>query len=164
MSETKSATAPSLSRSAVQLPLFSWHILLCADQTKPKCCTKPLGLEAWAYLKNRIKELGLDSGSPLVHRTKANCLRGCDYCIPGPIMVVYPGGFWYRSATPEAIERILQEHILAGTPVEELLVGQVRLQASLDNSDELDNSDKLDNLDELNIDFPRESIAIAESE
>ena len=164
MSETNPATDPTLSRSAVKLPPFSWHILLCADQTKPKCCTTPVGLEAWAYLKKRIKELGLDSGSTLVHRTKANCLRGCDYCIPGPVMVVYPGGFWYGSATPEVIERVLQEHILAGTPVEGLLAGQIPLQAGNDNPDELDTPEKLDNPDELHIDSPRESIAIAESE
>lgn len=23
------------------------HIFLCADQTKPKCCKKEIGLEAW---------------------------------------------------------------------------------------------------------------------
>ncbi|HBY80003.1 MAG TPA: ferredoxin, partial [Cyanobacteria bacterium UBA11148] len=26
------------------------HIFLCADQSKPKCCSKQVGLEAWEYL------------------------------------------------------------------------------------------------------------------
>ncbi len=116
---------PSTDR--LDLPPYGWHLLLCADQTKPKCCSKPVGLEAWNYLKKRIRELQLDRGPLQVHRTKANCLRGCDYNIPGPVLMVYPGGFWYRSATPEAIERILQEHILGGKPVGELLVGQTPL-------------------------------------
>ena len=132
MAETKSVADPSPSSTPVQLPPFKYHLLLCADQTKPKCCTKAAGLEAWNYLKKRIKELGLDSGSTPVHRTKANCLRGCDYQIPGPVMLVYPGGYWYRAATPDAIERILQEHVMAGTPVEEFLVGQTSLHASTD--------------------------------
>ncbi len=160
MAETQPASDSFPAQSTIQLPPFKWHLFLCADQTKPKCCTKALGLEAWTYLKTRIKELGLDSGSAQVHRTKANCLRGCDYCIPGPVMVVYPGGFWYRSATPEAIERILQDHILAGSPVKELLVGQVPLHAP-DAPDTLDISDTLE---ELYIDPPTEPIASGDSE
>ena len=42
-------------------------------------------------------------------------------------MLIYPGGYWYQSVTPEIVERILQEHVMGGTPVAEYLVAQTPL-------------------------------------
>ncbi len=108
---------------------YRWHLFLCADQTKPKCCEKSVGLEAWDYLKQRLKTLGLEQGDHRVYRTKANCLRLCDASIPGPILLIYPGGYWYRSATPDVIEQILQQHVIGGNPVTEYLVAEATLLA-----------------------------------
>lgn len=95
---------------------YDKHIFVCCNQKAEgkKCCGETFGLEMVQRLRSRIRAANL----PITIRAqRAGCLDVCEF---GPALVVYPEGVFYGALTPEAIDRIVDQHLAGGEVVTEL--------------------------------------------
>lgn len=102
------------------------HVLLCIG---PNCCTPEQGQAAWDVLKQQIKDRNLGS---VCNRTKVGCLRICQ---SGPTMLVYPEGTWYHGMSAERIPQFVEQHLVAGQPVQEWVFAEHSLTQKEHSSD-----------------------------
>lgn len=96
------------------------HIFVCTscriNGTQQGYCYQQKGVNIVQTFLEEIDDREL-SGDIMINNT------GCfGICEKGPIVVVYPEGVWYGNVSPDDVERIMDEHIEGGTPVEDLLI------------------------------------------
>jgi len=60
----------------------------------------------------------LANGPLRVKPTRADCLGACG---SGPVLCVQPDGAWYWGITPPDMDRIIEQHLLGGRVVADLL-------------------------------------------
>lgn len=93
-------------------PPYRRHILICTWGSTPH---GPRLRQAFDRLQQAHPATGLACN--LV----TDCVQARDR---GPLVVVYPDGIWYQRVDEPALEKIYREHLLAGRPVEELVLGK----------------------------------------
>lgn len=88
------------------------YILVCGGTG----CTSNHSVELIDELNKLIKKAGKEQKIEIIQ-------TGCQgLCAKGPIMVVYPGNIYYQEVKIDMVERIFNEHIIGGNPVEEYLM------------------------------------------
>lgn len=102
------------------MPPFTSHIFVCCNRREPghsRGCCDPDGSEA---LRNRFKmEIKARGLGPLVRANQSGCLEQCEV---GPTVVIYPQGIWYGGVRVEDVPRILDETVIGGRVLADLLI------------------------------------------
>lgn len=99
---------------------YSKHIFLCTNKKAPgnQCCANAGGEPFFEYLKTKLLELDLH-GPGKVRVSKTGCLGRCS---SGPCIVIYPENVWYTYASFDDLDLIIDNYLVAGKPVESLLI------------------------------------------
>ena len=91
---------------------YELHVFVC---THGEFCPFDGSAEVHRLLKEGVAERGLKKS---VRVNKAGCFNQCGN---GPMVVIYPDNVWYGKVTPEKARRILEEHIVGGRVVRDLV-------------------------------------------
>jgi len=99
---------------------FTHHIFVCCNQRSPDhsrgCCDPDGSAELRSALKAAIASRGL---KPDARANSAGCLDQCEH---GPVVAIYPQGTFYGGVTREDVPRIVEETIVGGRVLEDLLI------------------------------------------
>ena len=110
---------------------YKYHVFMCTNERADgsQCCSQCNAQASRDFLKQRTKELGL-TGKGGVRVNNAGCL---DRCAEGPVAVVYPEGIWYHHVDEEALDRIVDEHLVHNRPVEDLIFHRLADNPAMNN-------------------------------
>ncbi len=93
------------------MPAVENTVLICAGGA----CISAGEKSVRNVFEETLKKYSLES---VVRVVETGCMGACDL---GPILVIYPEGVFYQKITAENAARIVEEHILKGRVVEDLL-------------------------------------------
>ncbi len=112
---------------------FTHHIFVCCNRREPgsaRGCCNPDGSEALRNaFKAELKKRNLGCG---VRANKAGCL---DQCELGPTVVIYPQAIWYGGVKLSDVPRIIDETVIGGRILEDLLIPDEKLNQAKETKD-----------------------------
>lgn len=104
------------------MQVYRAHIMVCSDTG---CASAGAG----GLVTALEKSLALHGLTEQIQVVKTGCFG---FCSVGPLLVIHPERIMYAHVTPEDIEEIVTEHLIAGRHVERLLLGAKQDMASTD--------------------------------
>lgn len=113
--EGGTAGEPAVEVVKPKIGAYRRHLLVC---TGPRCTADGESQALFDSLGDKFKAAGLNEGALRVKRSRVSCFAACK---GGPVMCVQPDGSWYYNARGENLDRIIQEHLVGGRPVQDLL-------------------------------------------
>jgi (2Fe-2S) ferredoxin len=110
------------------MPAFTHHIFVCCNTREPGhprgCCDPAKSQSLRNQFKIELQNRGLKGE---VRANMAGCLDQCEH---GPNLVIYPQGIWYGGVRLEDVPRIIDETILKGVVLEDLVIASACLNNS----------------------------------
>ena len=109
------------------MPAFEHHVFVCTN-VRPEGAPRPsCTADGKSELHTQLQQLSKAAGlGATVRVNKSGCLDQCEH---GPTVVVYPEAVWYGNVKPEDAAEIVNEHLIAGRPVERLRIADSCLNA-----------------------------------
>ncbi len=102
------------------VPQPAYYIFKCEQSAPPgmpkPSCVNPQTQDLFQHLAQSLMQKGIIG---TVQPIRTACLNRCNV---GPVMLVEPGHTMYVGLTKEKIDRIIDEHIIGGKPVEEYII------------------------------------------
>lgn len=99
------------------MSLKKHYIFVCLNQRPdghPKgCCSSAGAVDIRMRLQELIEEREI---SDTVRVVGSTCLGLCE---DGPVIAIYPDNVWYAGVDLEDTEKVVDEHLIGGNPVEE---------------------------------------------
>ncbi|MCK4679139.1 MAG: NADH-quinone oxidoreductase subunit NuoF [Bacteroidales bacterium] len=104
------------------------QVLLCQGTS----CMSNGATSVREALKEALHKAGLEKEVEII---TAGCMGICEL---GPVMVIYPDGFFYQRVKPEDAEEIVQEHLLKGRVVKRLFYKKPKTEELIAKIEDID--------------------------
>lgn len=102
------------------VPQPAFYIFKCEQSSPPgmpkPSCVNPQTQDLFQHLAQSLMQKGIIG---TVQPIRTSCMNRCNV---GPVMLVEPGHVMYAGLDKAKIDRIIDEHIIGGNPVEEYII------------------------------------------